>query len=185
MKILFISTLALVFGSWISNHHKSKEKLSKNIYDYSFTNIDGQTVHLSDYKGKKILFVNTASLCGFTPQYKELQDIHIKYASKLVVLGFPCNQFGFQEPKSGDSIKSFCKKNYGVTFMLSEKIAVKGPEKHPIYQWLTEKALNNVEDTEVKWNFQKYLVDEKGNYVKMFPSKVKPDDPELVAAIEK
>ena len=178
--------LSLSFFSFTKtkvSHHKAQ--LSKNIYDYSFTDIDGKTVKISDYKGKKILFVNVASKCGNTPQYEQLEAMSKKYAGKLVILGFPCNQFGFQEPGSKDSIKKFCSLTYGVTFTLSEKIEVKGKDQYPIYTWLTSKSLNGMMDSEVKWNFQKYLVDENGHFVQMFIPKMKPDDPQVIAAIEK
>jgi glutathione peroxidase len=161
------------------------DKLSKSIYDYSFTSIDGKKMKISDFKGKKILFVNTASQCGFTPQYEQLEAIHKKYGSKLVIIGFPSNDFGQQEPGPNDSIKTFCQRNYGVTFTLSQKVDVKGDNMCDIYKWLTKKELNGKMDSEVKWNFQKYLIDEKGNFMEMFPSKIKPDDPSITTEIEK
>jgi glutathione peroxidase len=189
MNTFIAISFAALIGGWFSflktTQKTPAENLSTNIYDYSFTDIDGEIVHLKDYKGKKIMFVNVASKCGNTPQYEQLEQLNKKYAGKLVILGFPCNQFGFQEPGSKDSIKSFCTKNYGVTFMLSDKINVKGSNKYPVYQWLTQKSLNGVMDSEVKWNFQKYIVDEKGHFVQMFGPKMKPDDPMVIAAIEK
>jgi glutathione peroxidase len=162
-----------------------QSKLSKSIYDYTFTTLEGKKVKISDYKGKKIMFVNTASQCGYTPQYEQLEQISKKYAGKLVLLGFPSNDFGQQEPGSNEEIKQFCTKNYSVTFTMSQKIEVKGDQIDPIYQWLTQKDLNGKMDSEVKWNFQKYLVNEKGELTDMFPSKIKPDDPQVTAAIEK
>jgi glutathione peroxidase len=162
-----------------------KAKLSKSIYDYSFVNLDGDTVALSVYKGKKILFVNTASECGYTPQYKQLEEIYKKYGERLVVIGFPTNDFGKQEPGSNEEISSFCEKNYGVTFPMSQKITVKGDEMHPVYQWLTKRSLNNKEDSEVKWNFQKYLVDEKGKLLTIYYSATKPDDTKVIEKIKK
>jgi glutathione peroxidase len=160
-------------------------ELSKNIYDYSFTMLDGsKTVKLSDFKGKKILFVNTASECGYTPQYENLEKVYEKYKDKLVIIGFPTNDFGKQEPGTNEEIGKFCKKNYGVTFPMSEKITVKGDSTSLVYQWLLHKSLNGKLDSEVKWNFQKYLVDENGTFVGMWPSKVKPDDLEIIRAIE-
>ena len=152
---------------------------SQNIYDYSFTSIDGEEMKLDQFKGRKILFVNVASKCGYTPQYAELQELHEKYGDHVVLIGFPCNQFMGQEPKEEAEIKSFCQKNYGVTFLMASKIEVKGKEQDPIYKWLTEKSLNGVEDTKVAWNFQKYLVDEEGKYLKMFAPGVKPMDEEI------
>ena len=183
-----LSFAAISFGFFSFGKAKkpaNHEKLPTSIYDYSFTDIDGKTVKISDFKGKKILFVNVASMCGNTPQYEQLEAMSKKYAGKLVILGFPCNQFGLQEPGGRDSIKHFCTANYGVTFTLSDKIEVKGNKQDPIYTWLTTKTLNGVMDSEVKWNFQKYLIDEQGHFVQMFIPKMKPDDPSIIAAIEK
>lgn len=162
-----------------------KGAVPKSIYDFKVEALDGKTIDFARFKGKKILIVNTASECGYTPQYEDLQKLHEKYRDKLVIVGFPSNDFGKQEPGSNSDIAAFCKKNYGVTFPMAAKIAVTGKDMAPIYHWLTEKQHNNYENTSVKWNFQKYLIDEKGNLVKMYPSKVKPIDAELIAAIEK
>ena len=147
---------------------------SQSIYSISLKGISGEDIDLNDFKGKKILFVNVASKCGFTPQYDKLQELHEKYSDKLVVIGLPCNQFKDQEPGTHEEILQFCKINYGVTFQLTEKINVKGPDQHPLYSWLTKKELNGVKDSEVKWNFQKYLVDEEGNFMDMFYSVTSP-----------
>lgn len=157
---------------------------SKDIYDYSFTDIEGNEVSLSSFKGKKIMFVNVASKCGFTPQYSELQEVHEKYGDKVVLIGFPCNQFGGQEPGSEDDIQSFCQKNYGVEFLMASKIDVKGKDQNPIYTWLTSEELNGVESSKVMWNFQKYLVDENGKYINNFKSGVKPTDKEITDVIK-
>lgn len=162
-----------------------QSNLSKSIYDYTFTTLEGKKVKISDYKGKKIMFVNTASQCGNTPQYKQLEEINKKYAGRLVLIGFPSNDFGQQEPGSNAEIKEFCTKNYSVSFIMSQKVDVKGDKIDPVYQWLTQKELNGKMDSEVKWNFQKYLVNEKGELVNVFAPKMKPDDPEIIAAIEK
>ncbi len=153
---------------------------SKNLYDYSFTTLEGKTVHLSDYKGKKILIVNTASECGYTPQYQQLEEVYEKYKDKLVIIGFPTNDFGGQEPGTNAEIKTFCSTKFKVSFPMSQKITVKGDKMDPIYHWLTNKALNTIETTEVKWNFNKYLIDEHGKYLAYFPSSVKPDDPKIL-----
>jgi glutathione peroxidase len=153
-------------------------------YNLSFNDIDGNEVKMEQFKGKKILIVNTASKCGFTPQYEQLQQLHEKYSEKLVIIGFPCNQFGKQEPGSEEEIQSFCKKNYGVSFLMASKIDVKGSDQHPVYKWLTNEVENGVESSKVHWNFQKYLIDEEGNYLKEFGSKVKPDDTEIISLIE-
>jgi len=156
---------------------------STNIYDYSFTDINGNDVQLSQFKGKKILFVNVASKCVYTPQYDQLQELHEKYGDKLVIIGFPSNQFMKQEKGSDSEIASFCKKNYGVKFLMASKIDVKGKNQHPVYQWLTDKKLNNVKRSKVRWNFNKYLVDENGKLLARFKSKVKPTDEKIISLL--
>jgi glutathione peroxidase len=152
---------------------------SKDIYDYSFMDINGNEVSISSFKGKKIMFVNVASKCGFTPQYEELQEVHEKYGDKVVIIGFPCNQFGGQEPGTEEEIQSFCQKNYGVEFLMASKVDVKGSDQNPIYTWLTSEEKNGVESSKVMWNFQKYIVDENGMYIAHFKSGVKPTDAEI------
>lgn len=171
MKMILM--LSLFFSARVLNAQ------STNIYDYSFIDIEGNEVELSQFKGKKLLLINVASKCGFTPQYAGLQQLHEQYGDKVVLIGFPCNQFLKQEPKGEEEIKAFCQKNYGVDFLLSSKIEVKGKNQHPIYAWLTAKELNGKEGSKVSWNFQKYLIDENGNYMKMFKSTVKPMDEEI------
>lgn len=153
---------------------------TESIYDLSFTDIEGNEVELTQFKGKKILFVNVASECGFTGQYTELQELHEKYGDKVALIGFPCDQFGGQEPGSEKEIKSFCEKNYGVTFLMASKIDVKGENQHPIYAWLTSKDLNGEEDSGIRWNFEKFLVDEEGNLVDHFRSQVTPMSDKIV-----
>ena len=157
---------------------------TQSFYDLSFIDIDGNEVKMDQFRGKKVLLVNVASKCGYTPQYAELQELNEKYSDKLVLIGFPCNQFLSQEPGNEEEIKSFCQKNYGVTFLMASKIDVKGGNQHPVYQWLTQKEKNGVEDTKVGWNFQKYLVDEEGHYVHEFDTKVKPMSKEITDLIE-
>jgi len=153
----------------------------KSFYDFKVKDIDGKEFNLSSLKGKKILVVNTASKCGFTPQYKELEAIYKLYGGeKFTIIGFPANNFLKQEPGTNKEIAEFCEKNYGVTFPMMSKISVKGGDMDPLYKWLTSKSENGVKDTEVKWNFQKYLIDEKGNLVDEMDSKVKPDDAKIV-----
>ena len=147
---------------------------NKSIYDIKIEGIDGGTIDLNQYKGKKILFVNVASKCGFTKQYDGLQELSEKYEDKLVVIGLPCNQFGAQEPGQNNEIKSFCKVNFGVDFPLTDKIDVKGDNQHPIYDWLTSKENNGKVNSSVKWNFQKYLVDEEGRLIDFFYSTTTP-----------
>ena len=147
---------------------------TKSIYDITINSLQGENINLSDFKGKKILFVNVASKCGFTGQYKELQELYATYKDKLMVIGVPCNQFGGQEPGSASDIQSFCEANYGVTFLMTEKVDVKGKHKHELYNWLTNKELNGYKSSTVKWNFQKYIVDENGHLIDYFYSVTKP-----------
>jgi glutathione peroxidase len=192
MKKYFFSILVLVFAgvvvySFSASKSKKPKTLSKvtNFHDLSIPTIDGKgTLKMSDYKGKYVLCVNVASECGYTPQYAELQKLSEKYADKLVVIGFPCNQFMGQEPGTAEDIQTFCKKNYGVTFPLSQKISVKGEEQHPIYQWLTMKSLNGVSDATIKWNFNKIMVDPNGNWLKHFGSGVNPLSEEITILIK-
>jgi glutathione peroxidase len=163
----------------------TETNVPKSIYDFKVAGLTGGTIDFSQYKGKKILIVNTASQCGNTPQYEQLEAMHKKYGNKVVIVGFPANNFGAQEPGSNAEIATFCKKNYGVSFPMAEKISVKGDDMAPIYHWLTEKKHNGLKDSEVKWNFQKYLIDEKGNLVMIFDPKVKPDSREVIEAIER
>lgn len=146
----------------------------QSIYDITINAINGKPISLIEFKAKKILFVNVASKCGFTKQYKELQSLSNKYKEELVVIGSPCNQFGKQEPGNASQIQEFCELNFGVTFLLTEKIDVKGSKQHPLYKWLTSKALNGKKSSSVKWNFQKYLVDDKGNLIDYYFSITKP-----------
>jgi glutathione peroxidase len=143
------------------------------LYKFKLKTIDGQKFSLAQYKGKKVLIVNTASKCGFTPQYAELQKLADLYKDKLVVVGFPANNFGGQEPGANTEIKTFCQKNYGVTFPLSEKVSVKGDDIDPLFKYLTQ-APNPEFTGEIKWNFEKFLVDENGKLIHRFRSKVTP-----------
>jgi glutathione peroxidase len=152
-------------------------QLSPSIYDFSVTSIEGQVVNLSTYKDKILLIVNTASQCGFTPQYQGLQALYDKYASKgLVVLGFPCNQFGQQEPGSASEIQSFCETRFGVTFPLLEKVDVNGKDAHPLFQYLTKAAPGLLGTETIKWNFTKFLVDRNGKAIERYASMAKPED---------
>ena len=156
-----------------------------SIYDFKVPGLDGTDIDFSQYKGKKIMIVNTASECGYTPQYADLQALYEKYKDKnFVIIGFPCNDFGGQEPGSAKDIQTFCTKNFGVTFPLMEKVSVKGDDASPIYKWLTNKSENGVEDASVKWNFNKFLIDENGKYVKHCGSGTKPDDKDIISWIE-
>lgn len=149
------------------------------------SDIQGRPFAFSQLKGRKVMVVNTASECGYTPQYKQLQELHEAYGDKgLVIIGFPCNQFGGQEPGGEAQIAAFCQKNYGVTFPMMSKVDVKGSGQHPVYQWLTSKALNGAMDAEVKWNFHKFLVDEEGRLVLSLGSGVSPLDERIVQWVE-
>ncbi|MBN8697181.1 MAG: glutathione peroxidase [Bacteroidetes bacterium] len=154
-----------------------------SFYDLSMTSIDGSEINFSRYKGKRILIVNTASECGYTPQYKELQKLHEQYGDKLVVLGFPANNFGAQEPGSDKDIAAFCEKNFGVTFQLFKKSDVVGDNKNVVFKWLTDKSQNGWNTDEPQWNFSKYLVNEKGELVKVFSSSVSPLDDQIVSGL--
>jgi glutathione peroxidase len=155
----------------------------KSIHDFKVAALDGGSINFADFKGKKILVVNTASECGYTPQYKDLQALAEKYKDKLVVVGFPANNFGGQEPGSNNEIKSFCEKNYGVTFPMAAKVSVKGDDIAPIFNWLTHKDLNQVMDAEIGWNFNKFLLDENGKLIDKFNSNVKPMSNDIVGKL--
>ncbi|WP_026776984.1 glutathione peroxidase [Polaribacter sp. Hel_I_88] len=145
-----------------------------NIYDIKINSLQGKPIDLSAYKNKFILFVNVASKCGFTPQYKGLEELYQTYKDNLVVIGVPCNQFGSQEPGSSDEIEEFCEVNYGVSFLITEKVDVKGTSQHPLFSWLTNKDYNGTKSSSVKWNFQKYLVDKDGKLIDYYFSITKP-----------
>jgi glutathione peroxidase len=148
---------------------------SSSFYDFKVKTLEGADFDFSTLKGKKVMVVNVASKCGFTPQYKELEEMYRKYEDELVIIGFPANNFGNQEPGTASEIRQFCTDKYGVTFPLMEKISVMGDDMHPLYKWLTSKDKNGVMDSEVKWNFQKYLIDEDGKLVDVLYSKEKPE----------
>ncbi len=156
---------------------------AKSIYDFKVEALEGGTIDFSAFKGKKILIVNTASKCGLTPQYEGLQKLYDTYKEKLVIVGFPANNFGGQEPGTNTEIKEFCKQNYGVSFPMAAKVSVKGEDMAPIYKWLCSKAENGVLDAEIKWNFGKFLLDEKGNLLNYFPSKVTPMSEEITGKL--
>mgnify|MGYP003663846545 FL=1 len=145
-----------------------------NIYDIKINSLQGKPIDLSAYKNKFLLFVNVASKCGFTPQYKDLEELHKTYKDNLVVIGVPCNQFGSQEPGNANEIEEFCEVNYGVTFLITEKVDVKGTSQHPLFSWLTNKDYNGTKSSSVKWNFQKYLVDKDGKLIDYYFSITKP-----------
>jgi glutathione peroxidase len=156
---------------------------SPNFYDFKFTTLDGQEVKMSDFKGKKILIVNTASKCGFTKQYKDLEELHKTFGDKLVIIGFPANNFGQQEPGSNAQIQEFCEQNYGVDFLMAEKVDVKGDQISPLFKYLTAQENPDFKG-EIKWNFEKFLIDENGKLVHRFRSATNPLDPAIVNWVE-
>lgn len=183
MKKIFILLLSVVaFLQNCTNQKseavkaKTQELMGKTIYDYKVEGLEGNEINFADYKGKKILIVNTASECGFTPQYADLEELHKKYNDKLVIVGFPANNFGGQEPGSNEEIATFCERNYGVTFPMAAKVSVKGDDIAPIFQYLTDKELNGVKNTAILWNFTKFLLDENGKLIDTFISTTKPTD---------
>lgn len=147
-----------------------------SIHQYTIAGIGGETIDFEAFKGKYILVVNVASACGYTSQYAQLQELYDNYKDKLVIVGVPCNQFGGQEPGTETEIQKFCKVRYGVTFPLTTKVDVKGKNQHELYKWLTQKSLNGVQDSEVAWNFQKYLINPQGHLLKVYPSAASPFD---------
>lgn len=194
MKYTLILASALMMISCGTKENTARESLAekqtqnvknmKSIYDYTVKDIDGNDFDFSTLKGKKVLIVNTASECGYTPQYAQLQELYEeKGGEDFTIIGFPSNNFGGQEPGSADEIKAFCSKNYGVTFKMMSKVNAKGSNISPIYQWLTQKELNGVSDAEVKWNFHKFLIDEKGNWIAQFPSGISPLDEEILSKL--
>ncbi len=167
----------------ISTEVASQENVQEmeNIYQFKVKSLTGEDFDFASLKGKKVMIVNTASKCGLTPQYKDLQKLYETYKdSNFVIVGFPANNFLKQEPGSNEEIAAFCQLNYGVTFPMMEKISVKGKNMHPIYHFLTEKAKNGLEDSKVKWNFQKYLIDENGNLAKVIAPKTLPTDASVI-----
>ena len=152
--------------------------VAQNFHDLTINSISGEEIKMSEFEGKKVLIVNVASYCGYTSQYSDLQKLYENH-DNLVVIGVPCNQFGFQEPFSNDSISKFCSTKYSVDFPMTEKIKVKGKNQHPLYKWLTTKELNKVDDFKVSWNFNKFLIDEKGKFISYFGSSILPSSSKL------
>lgn len=183
-KILIIASI-LIISILLYSFITKKGKPTSSIHQFKAKSIDGELVDFSSFKGKKLLIVNTASECGFTPQFKQLEEVFQTYKDKnFTIIGFPCNQFGKQDPGSNTEIKSFCTKNYGVTFLMMEKVNVKGDSICEIYKWLTSKDLNGVEGSSVKWNFQKYMIDENGFLVNHVLSMKKPNCSTIINWIE-
>ena len=178
MKKIFVLIFFLISTLMINAQDQ------KTFHDFTVKTLEGKDFDMSLLKGKKILVVNTASKCGYTPQYEDLQKLYEMYGGeKFEIIGFPANNFREQEPGTNAEIREFCTSNYGVTFPMMAKISVKGEDIHPIYQWLTRKGKNGVLDSEIKWNFQKYLIDEKGNLVEVLYSKEKPTSEKILSWI--
>lgn len=156
----------------------------QSIYDFTIKGLEGGEIDFSQYRGKKLLIVNTASECGFTPQYQQLQELYEYFSDELTIIGCPSNDFGNQEPGDESDIASFCEQHYGVTFPMTKKIKVKGENKHPLYQWLNNKELNQLKDSEVQWNFQKYLIEENGQLIKVWPPSVDPVSEEVINVLQ-
>jgi len=156
-----------------------------SIYQFQLNSLDGEKIDFEQFKGKKLLLVNVASECGFTPQYADLQELHRQHGEKVIILGFPANNFGGQEPGTNFEIAQFCQKNYGVTFQMFEKISVEGEDQHPLYQWLSDKSLNGWNNQAPTWNFCKYLVNERGELIHFFGSAVNPFSEEILSAINR
>lgn len=154
-----------------------------NIYDINIHTLKGQAFDFSQYKGKKILVVNTASACGLTPQYKQLQELHEKFSDQVAVIGVPCNDFAGQEPGTPEEIAQFCDLNYKVTFPLLEKVQIKGDTPHPLYQFFTQKSKNGLEDSEVAWNFQKYILNEEGQLIAVISPRTEVFSDEVLSAL--
>lgn len=181
MKTISLLLILPLFGHLFQNNKGPKT----SIHQFKAKDIDGNEVDFSKFKGKKLLIVNTASECGFTPQYKDLEALYQKYKDKnFLIIAFPCNDFGGQEPGTAEQIKAFCQKNYGVSFLVMEKIKIKGSDAHPIYQWLTQKEKNGVMSSTVMWNFQKYLIDENGYLVNFYYSNTSPLSDKITKWIE-
>ncbi len=186
---LFFLSFFVTFGlsemGFLSFQKQSKIRNVSSIHQFNIEGLTGGNVNFADFKGKKILLVNVASECGFTPQYQQLQELYEHYHDKLVVVGIPCNDFGGQEPGSGEEIHSFCQKNYGVTFPITAKVDIKSETPHPIYQWLTQKDKNGVKNANVLWNFHKFLLDENGHLVDDYSSNKSPLDDDITNWINK
>ena len=176
----------LLFILFILTSFSVSAQSNYSIYQFKVEDLSGNTFDFVSLKGKKILIVNTASKCGYTPQYEQLEAIYKKYKNQnFVIMGFPANNFMWQEPGTNAEIATFCRSKYGVSFPMMAKISVKGKDMHPIYQFLTQKKLNGVLDSKVEWNFQKYLINEKGQLEQVYMSGVKPNDDKITNWIEK
>lgn len=183
-KLVGAIAFSLMIGLMSCQSQAQTPSKTPMIYDIQINALEGGAISLADFKGKKMLFVNVASKCGFTGQYEDLQSLHEQHGDKLVIIGVPCNQFGGQEPGSPEEIATFCERNYGVTFLMTEKVDVKGESQHPLYQWLTQKSLNGKEDSSVKWNFEKYLVGAEGELLDSYSSMTNPLSKDILKWLE-
>lgn len=182
IKVSLFITVTMGIVAFLSRkltRSPKRENVAGSIYDFKVKGLDGKEVDFASFKGKPLLIVNTASKCGYTYQYEDLEKLHEQYGDKVTVLGFPANNFLWQEPGSNEEIATFCQKNYGVSFQMFEKVSVKGKDQHPVYQWLVAKTGETP-----SWNFCKYLIDKSGNVVTFYPPKVKPMDPAIISKIE-
>ena len=179
-----MNPIKAIVKSFSDSEEKLLETINSSLYDVEINSLQGQPINLSEFEGKYILFVNVASKCGFTSQYKDLQKLYENYMDKLVVIGVPCNQIGNQEPGTSHEITQFCELNYGVTFLMTEKIDVKGSNQHPLYKWLTTRALNGKANSSVKWNFQKYLINKNGQLIDHFYSITRPSSSRITNFIK-
>jgi glutathione peroxidase len=196
MRLLLFISVIVLFNACSSAHKpatmennttSNSEAVTQtnSIYQFAVPSIEGGTINFSQYKGKKILVVNTASKCGYTPQYAGLEKLYESHKNDLVIVGFPANNFGGQEPGTNEEIEEFCKVRYGVTFPLAQKVEVVGENTHPLFKWLTSKDQNGVLDAKISWNFNKFLLDENGKLLAYFPSKVTPDSEEIAKYLQK
>ena len=186
MKTILIFSLTAIASLFMvppMNQHSSTSATA-SFHEFEIAGLIEDQISMADFEGKYILCVNVASECGYTPQYGPLQKLYDQHQDQMVIIGFPCNQFGGQEPGSKEEIASFCQKNYGVSFPMTQKIDVKGPDQHPIYAWLTQKSLNHVSDAEVSWNFNKFLISPEGKWLAHFPSGTDPLGEEIMGYLE-
>ena len=189
VKVLILTSFIALFVIYsMPNENKTESDnfardLSSTIFDYKMKNIYGDVVTLEQYRGKKILIVNVASRCGYTSQYKDLQKLQDRYKDRLQVIAFPCNDFGFQEPGNSEQIAEFCEVNYNIKFPIMEKINIRRSPSHPLYEWLSNSELNGWNDSKPKWNFYKYLIDEKGKLINFFNSGTSPLSIQITEAI--
>lgn len=185
-RIGVILALGVLLGWFLLNALSSTDPTKMtDFYSLKARTLEGKAVDFADFKGKKVLLVNTATECGYTPQLKTLEKLHDQYGDKLVVIGIPTNDFAGQEPRDGDEIAAFCERNYGVSFLMLDKSSTKGPEKGAVFKWLTEKKENGRKSSRIWWNFQKYLVNEKGELVDYYFSFTQPDAPKIIKQLEK